>query len=155
MAAPIAGSPAAAPMSAPAAAPMTVPTAALVTPLWLAACCGEPLPIRLDANCWQVASSCWNCSKLLSFAGRAMTLGPDGGATAQALSASAATRSAMDVVARCMVQSRGSANDAPSSAGLQAGDAMIRRCLVTPTIALAPDGLLPSARWSQDKPFTR
>src|SRR5689334_9172040 len=126
MAAPTAGLPAAAPMSAPAAAPTTVPTAALVTPLWFAACCGEPLPIRAEAYCWQVPSSCWNCSKLLPFAGRVMTLGPVGGATAQALSASAAIRRAMGVVARCMVPCRGSVNNAPSSVGLQAGGAVMR-----------------------------
>ena len=54
---PIAGSPAATPISAPAAAPIVVPTAALAGPLSLTACCGVPLPIRSEAYCWQVASS--------------------------------------------------------------------------------------------------
>ena len=58
--------------------------AVLVAPLSIAACCGVPLPIRCEAYCWQVASSAWNCSKVLPSAGSAMTLGPDGGAMARA-----------------------------------------------------------------------
>src|SRR5262245_46661857 len=130
MAAPIAGSSAATPIRAPAAAPTAVPTAALATPLSLAACCGVPLPIRFEAYCWQVASSAWNSSKLLPSAGRAMTLGPDGGATAQALRASAAIKRGRDAVVWCMVFDRCRIDDAPSCAGLQdltVGEAPVRR----------------------------
>ncbi|MEJ0070028.1 MAG: hypothetical protein WDO24_16385 [Pseudomonadota bacterium] len=98
-AAPSPGLPAAAPRAAPAAAPTAVPTTALPTALWVAASDGAVPPVWTEAYCRQLASSCWNASKVLSLPGSAMALGPVGGATVQAPTASV-PRSAIEDVKR-------------------------------------------------------
>lgn len=89
MAAPGPAAPAAAPMAAPAAAPKAVPATALPTALFEAATPGGTPPVCDAAYCRQPKSSCWNASKLFPCPGTAITEGPGGGATAQALRATA------------------------------------------------------------------
>src|ERR1700751_5433266 len=91
IAAPGPAAPAAAPIAAPAAAPSTVPTAAEPTALCDAATPGDAPPVCCQAYCRHAMSSCWNAPKSFPWPGNAITDGPGGGATVQALSASAAT----------------------------------------------------------------
>jgi hypothetical protein len=80
-----------------------VPTTALPTALLFAAWAADAPPVCCDANPRHMASSDWNASKLLPEGGNAMTDGPCGGGTAQALSPTTDT-SPMAEIARFMFE---------------------------------------------------
>src|ERR1700722_527582 len=95
IAAPSPAFPAAAPSSAPPAAPAAVPTAALPTAERLAASCVAPGGAVL-ACAWvrQVRSFAWNWLRDSPERGIATTVGPEGGATAQAANGRTASKTA-------------------------------------------------------------
>src|SRR5215208_3725592 len=103
MAAPVPIAPPTDPRAAPTPAPNAVPRAALPIALLFDAWAEDAPSVCWNANPRQLASSPWKASKDLPCAGSAITVGPWGGATAQALSARTDTRP-MAEIARLMFQ---------------------------------------------------